>query len=306
MVGIVILNYNTWNQTIRCIESILKQRIKAPYTIYLVDNASEKKMPEKCRTLIEQNSVELIRARKNKGYAAGNNLGIRKALVHGCDAFLISNNDVVFEENMIDSLYLYLQEHSGAGIVGPKVLMPNGKMQETNLGCKMTLKGKYLYLLRKTPFRRKSMKFVSQFRIKEEELKGTKKVFGVSGCCFMISKAAVEKIGLLDENTFLFEEENILGCQMEQNGYDVYLLPEVSVVHKHGQTTKYRKAFSFLCLVESEIYYCRKYLKEPIVKILPLYLIRLCEYVWMCFKEKDYRSNVKKFVFQTTVKMWGK
>lgn len=306
MVGIVVLNFNTWNQTFDCIESILNQQTEVPYTIYLVDNGSVKKMPERCRRQIEQNHIVFIQVEKNKGYAAGNNLGLKKALEHGCEAVLIINNDVVFIENLLDILYSYLKENPKTGIVGPKIMTPYGKMQETNLGCKMTLRGKYLYLLRKTPFRKKSESFVRRFRIKEEKLKEKRKVFGVSGCCFMISKAVIEKIGFLDENTFLFEEENILGCQMERNGYEVYLLPEVKVVHKHGQTTKSHKAFAFICLVESEIYYCRKYLREPIVKILPLYMIRTCEYLHMCFKEKDYRSNIKKFIFLTTKKMWGK
>lgn len=113
-----------------------------------------------------------------------------------------------------------------------------------------------------------SRNFFGKFRINEYELKTYRKVFGVSGCRFMIRRVAIEKIGLLDKGTFLYEEENILGCQMEQIGYDVYLLPEVIVVHKHGQTSKYMRVVSFTYFVESEIYYCWKYLEGTIIEIL--------------------------------------
>ena len=122
----------------------------------------------------------------------------------------------------------------------------------------------------------------------------------------MIRREAIEKIGLLDEGTFLYEEENILGCQMEQIGYDVYLLPEVIVVHKHGQTSKYMRAASFTYFVESEIYYCRKYLEGAIIEILPLYLIRLGQYLKRCVQEKEYRDNMLNFISKTNRKMWVK
>lgn len=304
MVGIVILNYNTWDYTTECIESILGQEMGVPYSIYLVDNASQKKMPRACRKFIDKEYITFIQAKENRGYAAGNNLGIREAISQGCDMILISNNDVVFQAGTIKVLYTYLLEHPNVGIVGPKVLKQNGKMQETNLGCKMTLKGKYLYILRKTPFRRMAKDFVNQFRIKEETLKENRKVFMVSGCCFMMRKEVIEKIDFLDEDTFLYEEENILGCQMEQIGYDVYLLPKAEVFHKHGQTTKGCKAFSFTCMVESEIYYCRTYLEESLLKIWPLYMIRTIEYFQMSLKNIDYRKNINDFFYRTMKKMW--
>lgn len=122
----------------------------------------------------------------------------------------------------------------------------------------------------------------------------------------MIRREAIEKIGLLDEGTFLYEEENILGCQMEQIGYDVYLLPEVIAIHKHGRTSKYMGAASFTYFVESEIYYCRKYLEGAIIEILPLYLIRLGQYLKRCVQEKEYRDNMLNFISKTNQKMWVK
>lgn len=306
MIGIVILNYITWNETFNCLKSISELNLKEPYITYLVDNGSSEKMTKELHSLLEKEKVVFISAEKNKGYAGGNNLGIRKALEDGCDAILISNNDIIFEEKTIETLYAYLKKNCEVGIVGPKVVLTDGKMQQTNLGCKMTLKGKYLYILRKTPFRKMSQNFFEKFRISEDELKTHRKVFGVSGCCFMIRRAAIEKIGLLDEGTFLYEEENILGCQMEQIGYDVYLLPEVIVVHKHGQTSKHMRAASFTYFVESEIYYCRKYLEGAIIEILPLYLIRLGQYLKRCVQEKEYRDNMLNFISKTNRKMWVK
>ena len=104
MIGIVILNYLTWNETFNCLKSISELNYKEPYITYLVDNGSSEKMTEELHSLLEKEKVVFISAEENKGYAGGNNLGIRKALEDGCDAILISNNDIIFEEKTIETL----------------------------------------------------------------------------------------------------------------------------------------------------------------------------------------------------------
>lgn len=296
MIGIIVLTYNTWDCTLECLQSIASLRLENQYRIYLVDNASEIEMPEECRDYVSSDKrIIFLQALQNRGYAAGNNIGLDRAEKDGCDAILIANNDVVFTDRAIDVMYGFLKGHPKVGMVGPKIILPNGKIQETNLGCKMTLTGKYLYILRKTPLRSLSKKFVNSFRVDLEGKSKPIRMFGVSGCCFMLSCNCLNEIGKLDENTFLYEEENILGCRLEARNMEVMLLPSVQVVHKHGQSTKSVKAFAYTCLVESEIYYCRKYLNAKRWQIAGLYLIRVLGYLEGCLNSEDYRKNVVAF-----------
>ena len=100
MLGIIILNYQTWEISIRCMESIKDTIGEIPYHIYLVDNASPILMPEICQNYLAKHreTVSFLQAAENRGYAAGNNIGIRQALDDHCEYLLITNNDIVFQQ----------------------------------------------------------------------------------------------------------------------------------------------------------------------------------------------------------------
>lgn len=83
-IGIVILNYQTWELSLRCMESIHRTCQGLFYQIYLVDNASKCPMPDQVRQRVGLD-FEFLQASENKGYAAGNNLGFERALADGCD-----------------------------------------------------------------------------------------------------------------------------------------------------------------------------------------------------------------------------
>ncbi len=294
MLAIVILNYNTWDATEECIESICASDLD-DYKIYIVDNASIIKAPKTIERYMVSREICFIQAKKNCGYAAGNNLGIREAVKDGCDYILITNNDVILNKEAVEGMRSFLKRHSEVGIIGPKIFLEGGKVQETNLGCKMTMLGKYLYILRKTPLAFFSKKFVNKFKI-DITAEHWRYVYGVSGCCFMTPTNVFQKAEYFDEGTFLYEEENILGCKMDSLGYKVVWFPKASIIHKHGYSTKQYSAFAYQCLVESEIYYCKKYLQANIIQRFPLHFIRSCIYITRCFFLKDYRKNFKSYI----------
>lgn len=101
MIGIVILNYETWDATLKCIKSIEKTENTESVRVYLIDNASSSDMPVALKQYINDHDVVYISSKENRGYAAGNNLGIRKALEDQCGYILISNNDIVYRKNRL-------------------------------------------------------------------------------------------------------------------------------------------------------------------------------------------------------------
>ena len=116
MIGIVILNYETWDATLRCIKSIEKTENTESVRVYLIDNASSSDMPVALKQYINDHDVVYISSNENRGYAAGNNLGIRKALEDQCGYILISNNDIVYKKDSIETMCEFLKEKHG-GIV---------------------------------------------------------------------------------------------------------------------------------------------------------------------------------------------
>lgn len=299
MIGIVILNYNTWDETYKSILSVFDSEVDEGYYIYLIDNDSKVPMPQYISDLLKHPQIKYIRSEKNLGYSGGNNIGVKIALEEGCDEILIANNDIVFKKDSILKMKQYLRENKNVGIVGPKVYLPDGSIQEINCGIKMGKKEKYMYLLKKTPLKFLVKDFVKKFNALDKDLSKPFIVYAVSGCCFMMSRQCALKITPFDEETFLYEEENIIGVRMENLGYSTVYCTDIEIVHEHGQSTKHMKAFSYSCFVESELYYFKKYLKGSLIEVFPLYTIRTLKYLLHCLDKRDYRKNVPNYFSKT-------
>lgn len=291
MIGIVILNYKNWSDTYECIKSIF-ETTKENYHIYLVDNASPNKMDVEIEELIKDNRVTLIINKKNCGYAAGNNVGISMALQDKCDYILIANNDVRFYAESISNLKIYLERHKEVGIVGPKIVNIDEKVMKTNICMRTGLKEKYLIRTRaKVFFRKRYKKYFGLDRDYEHDFS----VYALVGCCFMMTRRCAIDITPLDENTFLYEEEFIIGIRMAEKGYITMYHPDSVIQHLHGKSTESVKPFAFMCMICSEIYYCYMYLEAKKWQIRPLYWYRTVLYLLRCIKSKEFRQGYPKY-----------
>lgn len=299
MIGIVILNYINWEDTVQCIKSILESECRVHYHIYFIDNDSPNNMPDSVRELLQEENISFFKSVENRGYSAGNNIGIKKALLDGCDSILVTNNDVRFEKNSIDRMHTCLTSSSDIGIVGPKVLNENGEIQKNNLYMHTGLCEKYLVRTKLNIFFRR--KFRKYFGL-DLDYNCNHEAFAVSGCCYMMGRECAETITPFDENVFLYDEELIIGLEMQRSGYKTLYISSSTISHLQGNSTKNVKAFSFIKMVCSEVYYCRYYLKAENWKIYPLYWYRVLLYIFRCFKYNDFRKNWVNFRKET--KSW--
>lgn len=296
MIGIVVLTYLNWEDTLRCVQSIHASE-SGPggpgYKIYVVDNASPiQPSQDISASICSSDTVVWITSKKNVGYAAGNNLGIHQAIENGCDEILITNNDVVFRKNCIRNLYRHLKENPEVGIVGPKILNEKGEIQKSCLCQKTSLKEKYLVRTRMNILFRKRYRQYFGF---DRDYNNSFCTYAVHGSCFMISKECVREVFPFDEGTFLYEEEYIVGIRMEKAGYKTHYVPRGVVCHLEGRSTSGVKPFSYCCETVSELYYCRKYLHAKNYQIFPLFLYRKIKYDIKCVKDKKYRHYRKEF-----------
>src|SRR5690606_10116841 len=112
LLSIIIVNYNTFQLTCNCIESIIHHTRGVPYEIILVDNASPKDNPEDFLKRFPQ--VKLVKSPVNGGFANGNNRGIAHA---NGDLILLMNTDVVLQEDSIAIAAKYLAQHRKLGML---------------------------------------------------------------------------------------------------------------------------------------------------------------------------------------------
>ena len=259
MIGIVILNYETWDVTLQCMESIMEAENEEMIRIYLVDNASTRKKPKEIDRFIEQHSVTYIEAAENRGYAAGNTY------------VLITNNDIRFRSASIYRLKQLLESSDRIGIVGPQVVGLDGFHQPSVAMYRTGIREIFHFYTGFRCFHRKAMR---EYQGMDQDAGGQYPVYHVSGCCFLMNRKAAETLYPLDENTFLYDEELIIGIRMEQAGLQTWYCGTAVVEHHHGYTTQKNSAFMQKCIRESEQYYCREYLQANGITLIFLNLYR--------------------------------
>ena len=138
-VGIVILNYNTPNDVITCVASIL-EKTQAEKIIYIVDNNSTDNSKE---VLIENFSdkegIKLIFHNENKGFSAGNNVGIKKALEDGCEYICVCNADILLENDAIYMIREFMEKNQEIGVAAPSINLPDTEFDGQVARMKLTL-----------------------------------------------------------------------------------------------------------------------------------------------------------------------
>ena len=243
-VGIVVLNYNNAQLTIDCVDSILKQDY-LNYKIVVVDNNS----PDANQKLILQNKlpkeVVLVLNPKNTGYAAGNNVGARFCVEElKSDFVFVLNNDTILEDKeTVQKLVETFEENNKIVAVSPLVNTTSaGKPVEQQIQVRKLL-NKYkiivcnVILTSKLPFFKHIIADYLYVNWRPY-LKKTYEVDTINGSAFMISADALQKISYLNEKTFLYSEELILGCQIQRIGKTCGLNGRVVVTHFQGLSTE--------------------------------------------------------------------
>ena len=255
-VGVVVLNYRNFADTIACLRSLAGATYPRIET-FVVDNDSQNDSllqiraglgwsSADCPTVIEaelDRGASLpgprfsVQASANRGYAAGNNLGIRVALARACDYVLVLNNDTEVHPDFLEPLVDYAEAHPDFGAVGPKILNAEGGVdlhcarRRPDLGFYFFSTGIGRKAWPDNPWSRR------HYYKGEYAYDRPKEVDLLSGSCLLLRRAALEQVGLFDEATFLYQEELILHEKFRARGWRQAIVPAGVVMHKGGQAT---------------------------------------------------------------------
>ncbi len=267
--GIIILNYNDYETTYDMLNRI--KNFKEIDIIVVVDNMSLDNSYERLKK-IENEKIKVISSNENKGYASGNNVGI-KYLVNNykVDNIIISNPDIILKDSDIKILKDDLKNNKNIDIISPYI-DERGKISR---GWKLP---RYIdELLCNMNFFHKIGE--NNLKYKDDYYKDDlTKVDVVSGCFFMIRKESFEKIGYFDENTFLYYEENIIGKKLKDNNMNTYVDKRVNIIH--NLSISVNKSFNsikkYKILKQSQKYYQKEYNK---LNIFGMILLRFVYYV---------------------------
>lgn len=266
--GIVILNYNDSENTSLMLDDIKKYKI-LDYII-VVDNKSTDDSVAKLKHY-ENKKIKIVESSENRGYAAGNNVGIKYLIDnYEVDNIIISNPDIIVTEEEIKKLVSNL-ERKDIAIIAPNVKEPKGISRGWRLPTFTS------ELLSNIPYFHFLENKVLSY--KEEDYKSDlTEVDVVKGCFFIIKKDVFEAIGFFDENTFLYYEEIIIGKKLKQLGFKTFVDNNVTVIHALSQSVdkSINRINKFKILKRSQYYY-EKYINE--MDIFKLTLLRISYYV---------------------------
>lgn len=211
----IVLAYNGIELTLECLDTLREQDYPNLHLL-VVDNASTDSTTDVLRA--QAPDVEVLTSSENLGYAGGNNLGMCHALERGADLLFLINNDTRLDSHCVTALVEEIQTPPVCGAVGPMVYtwgnwqtissaggaVDWAAADAINVGAGEADQGQYAAC---------SVDFVN-------------------GCGIMVSRTAVERVGLIDERFFMYWEETDWCLRMHEAGLDVRFQPAAKMQHK--------------------------------------------------------------------------
>lgn len=264
-ISIVLVNWNTCDMTVRCIQSIIDDSEGLHTEIIVVDNASEDGSADRFEQIFDD--IIVIRNRYNYGFAKGNNIGIKKATGN---IICLINTDVEIVKGCIKELLINLKLDSSVGIVAPQALNIDGSIQKT-ARKELTLFNSLVLSMGLN----KLLPITTEYSHKRIEC-----VDIVAGCFWMIRRDALESVGFLDDSFFFYGEDRDYCKRMNENGWKIVYYPFAKIYHLNGGSSKSDTFKYNIYLERAYIQYWNKYysglkLKSLIVLRILYHLVRI-------------------------------
>lgn len=266
--SVVFLSYNTRDLTRQALNSVLAAAEGLEAEIFVVDNASADGSADMVAAEFPQ--VKLVCNEANVGFSAGNNVALRQ--VTGEYALLI-NTDTIVRRDALHAMVEFLDAHPEAGACGCKILDPDGTLQlDSRRGfptplaafCKMSGLSR---LFPKHPL-------MARYHLTHLDPEQTAEIEVLSGSCMMVRKAAMDQVGLLDEDYFMYGEDIDWCYRFHQAGWKIYYLPTTAIIHFRGESGRgtplkilYRKSRAMSIFVNKHM--ARRY------RFFPLWLLQV-------------------------------
>jgi GT2 family glycosyltransferase len=231
VISVVIVSFNAREHLRRCLASLFEYQ-KGEFEVIVVDNASG---DESAGMVAEAfPSASLVRNTENTGFSRGANAGTKQATG---DVIAYLNPDCTLDCDAFSEPAAYLRQHPDIGALGLKILDPSGELQLSTRrfpGLSVALFNRYSILTRLLP----NNPFSRRYLMSDWRHDDTADVDWVSGACFMTTRAALDRVGLLDEGYF-WGFEDVDFCQrVHRAGLRVVYYPATAVTHEIGASAR--------------------------------------------------------------------
>ncbi|TMV50788.1 glycosyltransferase family 2 protein [Paenibacillus mesophilus] len=240
--SIVIVNYNTKELTLTCLQSLYQSKTTYKYEIILIDNCSVDGSVQSAFELYPR--VNLILNAENVGFSKANNQGIDIAKGR---FILLLNSDTVVEPDTLEAMLRFMDDHPEVGASGCKVVLPDGTLDKACRRGFPTPLTTFYYVLGLSKLFSKSPRFNSYHMeyLNEDE---AYPIDCLVGAFMMVRREVIEQVGKLDERFFMYFEDTDWCFRIQKAGWINYYYPKTKITHfKRGSSRgrPYRITYEF-------------------------------------------------------------
>jgi GT2 family glycosyltransferase len=238
--SIIIVNWNTSELLIQCLESIYRAQPHLSFEIIVVDNGSVDDSVSAIASRFP--AVHIIGNERNLGFAKANNQALSVAKGR---YFLLLNSDTLVVPNSLDELVHVADNHLDVGVVAPKLLNMDGSLQ----GSWSAFPTFWSELIGKNIPRRETV----------VGLPFAYEVDWVMGACMLVRGETVADVGMLDEDYFFYSEETDWCFRIKNRGWKVWYISNAEIYHLGGGSAKRNTLLQMALLYQSKIHYFHKF-----------------------------------------------
>jgi len=231
--SIIIVNWNTRDLLRDCLNSVYAETEATSFEVLVVDNASSDGSAEMAKREFRQ--VRLVENEENLGFARANNQAIRQS--RGSYVLLL-NPDTVVLSGALDRMVSFMRAHPDVDASGPMILNPGGSLHPPTRDNRYAFDYCAKFLLAECLLTYLPRLLVRKLGRSERYSAQPRRVSMVPGSCMMMTRTALNKVGLLDEQYFLFCEETDWFYRLRQQGGKTYFIPEAQIIHYVSQAAR--------------------------------------------------------------------
>jgi len=259
--SIVIVNYNVKYFLEQCLISVQDAIKDIESEIFVVDNNS---VDDSLQMLYSRfPDIKIIANKDNVGFSKANNQAIR--LAKG-EYVLLLNPDTVVEHDTFAKMIAFMDEHPDAGGLGVKMLDGKGNFLPESKRSLPTPAVSFYKIFGLSKLFPKSKKF-GKYHLSYLDNDKTHEIEILSGACMLMRKEALDKVGLLDEDFFMYGEDIDLSYRIILGGYKNYYYPEARIIHYKGESTKKGSMNYVYMFYNAMILFANKHFLDKNVKL---------------------------------------
>jgi len=282
LISIIILNWNGKKFLKKCLTSIIDTTYQN-YEIIVVDNGSSDESIE----LIENEFpyVKLIKNNENLGFSKGNNIGIKNS--KGNYLLILNNDTEILDKNWLNNAIKIFESDKEIGIVGCKLIYPNGKLQHAG--------GKFNFLKPSVSILKGNKEDSNKIEYNEEGV-----VDWVCGAAMFVKREVIEKIGMFEEMfSPAYYEDTDFCMRVRKAGYKIVYAPTIEILHYESPSKKqYKSEYMDYILARNDTLFLLLHIP---LKYLPIRIVLITDILISMIKwSPTYRKSYFKAILWNT------